>query len=177
MDRLIVAFENEKTIARVREMLASSSFAPRATHRTGADVVRAVRDMGGGAVVCGARFPDMTADQIWRDLEGTARMLVIGNAAQLAMCTEPKLRKLALPVSRSLLAAAVEELIGQAGAAPRGGVRRSAQEEMLVMQAKALLQRKYGMTEGEAHRYLQKRSMDAGVRIAATAEMLVDRHG
>ena len=42
---------------------------------TGAEVIRAVRYMGGGVVVCGVKLPDMTADQLYDDLEGDAYIL------------------------------------------------------------------------------------------------------
>lgn len=43
---------------------------------------------------------------------------------------------------------------------------------MLITEAKALLMERNHMTEEEAHRYLQKTSMDNGTSLVETAEMI-----
>lgn len=176
MNRLVVAFENESTISRVREMLASASLAPRSIHRTGAEIVRAVRFMGGGTIVCGVKLLDMTADQLYVDLDGMARILVIGKPLQLEMHATADVFKLALPINRFDLCASVRMLLQLEEMEHKRKNRRSPRENQMIEQAKKLLQSAFGMTEMEAHRYLQKRSMDAGVRIMETAAMIVNSY-
>ena len=48
-------------------------------------------------------------------------------------------------------------------------VRRTQEERTLVERAKELLMAQSGVTEAQAHRMLQKRSMDRGARLADTA--------
>ena len=43
----------------------------------------------------------------------------------------------------------------------------------MMFQAKSLLIEKNGMTEEEAHRYLQKRSMDNGTNMVETSYMVL----
>lgn len=52
-------------------------------------------------------------------------------------------------------------------------MKRSAEEEKLLHHAKELLMEKNHMTEEEAHRYLQKRSMDNGTKLFETARMVI----
>ena len=47
------------------------------------------------------------------------------------------------------------------------------QEQELIDQAKALLMERNGMTEAEAHRYIQKCSMDSGTNLVETAQMVI----
>ena len=54
--------------------------------------------------------------------------------------------------------------------------RRSPEEEALLSRAKALLMDRRGMTEGQAHRFLQKKSMDSGARLAETARQLLKEY-
>ena len=42
-------------------------------------------------------------------------------------------------------------------------------------QAKAVLMGRDGMTEEQAHRFLQKRSMDHGARLADTARQVLEK--
>ena len=50
---------------------------------------------------------------------------------------------------------------------------RSSGERRTIEQAKALLMERNGMSEEEAHRYLQKTSMENGTNMAETAEMVL----
>ena len=52
-------------------------------------------------------------------------------------------------------------------------MRRQESEQRTVERAKALLMSINRMTESEAHRFLQKRSMDTGLRMAETAQMVI----
>ena len=50
--------------------------------------------------------------------------------------------------------------------------QRDEKEKKLITEAKALLMERNHMTEEEAHRYLQKTSMDNGTSLVETAEMI-----
>ena len=51
--------------------------------------------------------------------------------------------------------------------------KRNDAEKKLVDQAKALLMERNNMSEDEAHRYLQKSSMDSGTNLTETAQMIL----
>ena len=51
--------------------------------------------------------------------------------------------------------------------------KRNDAEKKLVDQAKALLMERNNMSEDEAHRYLQKSSMDSGTNMVETALMVL----
>ena len=51
--------------------------------------------------------------------------------------------------------------------------KRSSADQGVINQAKSLLMEKNGLTEEEAHRYLQKRSMDNGTNMVETAYMVL----
>ena len=157
MNRLIVAFSSDTAAHRICAWLAQSGFPARTVCRTGAEVVRAVRYMGGGSVICAARLPDYTA--------------VIGKPEQLSDCENPAIRRLPLPVNRYQLAEAAEALT-QAQQA-RAPAKPSQQDQEIIRHAKALLQSARGMAEPEAHRYLQRRSMEAHRKMADTARLII----
>lgn len=50
---------------------------------------------------------------------------------------------------------------------------RSQEERLLIDRAKALLMERNNMTETEAHRYLQKCSMNSGTNLVETAQMVM----
>lgn len=50
---------------------------------------------------------------------------------------------------------------------------RNLEEQNLIMRAKELLMERNNMTESEAHRYIQKCSMDSGTNLVETAQMVI----
>ena len=53
---------------------------------------------------------------------------------------------------------------------------RSDEDKMAISRAKEILMENHGMTEEEAHRYLQKRSMDSGTNLAEMARMVLEMY-
>ncbi len=51
--------------------------------------------------------------------------------------------------------------------------KRSEEDRLLISKAKALLMERNHMTESEAHRYIQKCSMDSGTNMVETAQMVI----
>ena len=52
-------------------------------------------------------------------------------------------------------------------------VNRSAEEQLTIERAKTFLMQRKHLTEPEAHRFLQKRSMESGIRIVELARRLL----
>ena len=96
---------------------------------------------------------------------------MVASQSQLDLVQNPEILRLSAPASRSELLGAVEELLAQVHAQPLG---RSQEERDCIVQAKAKLMTE-GLSEEEAHRTLQKKSMAAGVKLAQAARMILDR--
>lgn len=146
--------------------------------RTGAEVVRAIRKMGGGVVLCPFKLPDMTANDLSENLSGMATVLVIAKPQYLALCENEELFKLPSPVRVNELIGSVHMLIqmDQMRAA-RAVPKRSTEDQALISSAKALLMEHDGLTEDAAHRYLQRRSMETCARMEETAKIIIDALG
>lgn len=101
-------------------------------------------------------------------------MLMVAPQAQLELCAAPGIFKLPAPVGRGSLLASVR-MLAQLAQTSQAPARRSQEEKELVARAKTLLMEQDGMTEAEAHRWLQKRSMDHGARLADTARQVLEK--
>ena len=101
-------------------------------------------------------------------------MLMVAAQGMLEMCESDDIFKLASPVSRGDLIASVRLLL-QVGhrLEKMTRPRRSEEERAVVEQAKSVLMASRGISEEEAHRYLQKRSMDSGARLLDTARQVL----
>lgn len=140
-------------------------------------MVRAVRKLGSAAVVCGFKLRDMTAGELAASLRGIAALLVVTSPVYLDLCSGENLYKLPTPVSRADFFASLRIIrdLEETQLHPPV-VRRKASEQQVVDQAKQLLMSINRMTENEAHRFLQKRSMDTGLRMAETAQYIIDTY-
>ena len=172
MARIIVAFPEKETLRRVREALETGGYEVFRSCMTGNEVMRAFNLCQDGILICGARFPDRTADALAWDLDGQALILVVGKTAQLEYLEHPDLFRRPFPCSRAELIAAVDLLIQLH---EHRMPRRGAVQSETVSRAKRLLIREGGFTEPEAHRALQRYSMTHGVRMEECARQLLSR--
>ena len=175
MEQVIVAFENPKSAFRVREVLESSGTASCILCTSAGQVRRTVHKLHVTAVVCGFKLPDQPAEVLFGDLPPSCAMLVLAPQNLLDLLQEEDIFRLAAPVPRSDLTASVRMLLQMGRRLERIlRPRRSEEEQAIIRQAKAVLMDRNGMTEEEAHRFLQKTSMDHGSKLIQTAQMVLD---
>ncbi len=174
MERIIVAFENPKSSERVREIIEGSGTALCVACRSAAEVKRAVSRGRATTVVCGFKLPDESAEELFLDLPVSCAMLMVAAQNLLELCRNEDIFKLAAPVGRGDLVASVRMLL-QMGHRLERFVRphRSGEDQSLIDEAKLLLMDRHGMTEEQAHRFLQKKSMDSGVKMVQTAKLVL----
>ncbi len=176
MTRIVVACEIDAVCQKVAGLLEKSGITVRFKCHTGAEIIRAIKLMGGGVVVLGGRLRDMTADDLAFELHSTAYVLLLAHAEQLAECGSAEILKLALPAPPSEIRGSINILIQMDNYRSRLTVpQRSEEEQQIIAEAKALLMRRDLMTEDEAHRYLQRKSMDMSRRMVETARAVLEK--
>ena len=177
MERFVVAFANEEAQRRIVRLLESDGCAVAGCCATVAEVIRTVRKLGGALVVCGFKLRDMTATDLAASLQGTAALLVVSSAGNLDFCEGENLYKLATPAPRAEFFASLDLLRRfESKFLRRPAAPRREEDQALIRQAKELLMEINRMTEPEAHRFLQKRSMDAGLKMTETAQLIIDSY-
>ena len=177
MDRIVVAFASEEAQRRILRLLASDGWEPAACCASGAEAIRTARKLGSAIVICGFKLRDMTASDLAADLRGTAVLLAVSSAVNLDFCEGENLYKLATPAPRSDFFASLDLLMRFEAKHLRHPVpQRREEDQKLILRAKELLMDINRMTEAEAHRFLQKRSMDAGLKMVETAQMVIDSY-
>mgnify|MGYP000063747537 CR=1 FL=1 len=134
-------------------------------------------DLHNGVVVCGYRLTDMIYSQLREDLSEQFDMLLLASRRFTSEVDDKRIRCVAMPLRvHELLAsvdAAIEESELRKKKARQQPKQRNVLDKQQIMLAKDLLMKQKGMTEEEAHRYLQKSSMANGVNMIETAQMVL----
>lgn len=177
MVNVIVAFPKPENAKSMKNILVRSGFSVDAVVTTGAQALQYANALEDGILVCGPRFVDMMYTELHDYLPSTFQMLLLAppdvcheRAVQDIMC-------LAMPLKIHELVSTVETMsytITRQRKKRRQEPRvRSLEEQRLLTDAKELLMARNNMTEEEAHRYIQKRSMDNGTGLVETAQMIL----
>ena len=174
METVIVAFENTAMCQRFGDLLESASIAKCLTCHSGDQVRRLLNKQQVYCVVCGPHLTDGPAEWLYEDLPPACSLLLVGPQHMLDACSSREVFKLSTPIRKEEAISTVRLLL-QFGHRMEKFVRpkRSNVEQELVDKAKKLMMEEKGLTEDEAHRTLQKRSMDAGSRLTQTARQVI----
>ena len=173
MTNVIVAFPKPEDAKSIRNILVKNGFPVVAVCTSGAQTLQ----YADGVVVCGYRLTDMIYSQLREDLSEQFDMLLLASRRFTSEVDDKRIRCVAMPLKvHELLAsvdAAVEESELRKKKARQQPKQRNVLDKQQIMLAKDLLMKKKGMTEEEAHRYLQKSSMANGVNMIETAQMVL----
>ena len=169
------AFISGQTCLAISRALKAAGLSVGEAHSTGAAVIRAVRQRGGGLVLCGARLSDMTAQHLHRTLQEEAMVVVLQRVQDRAAPGGEGPPSLVMPNCARELADQIRCLLNQEEARQRMRHRlRTPQEDDLIRRAKLLLSTRLDIDEGEAHRLIQRLSMREGLRMVVAAQRIID---
>lgn len=170
METVIVAFSSEKAGNKISEFL-DSDIIRCVTADSCAEVCALVKERKAAVVVCGGRLKDGSCTQLRNMLPKHCFVLAVTQPEQQSNVADAVFH-LSLPVTRTQVQTAVSMLI-QAGKLFK---RKSSAENDLIALAKSFLMERKGMTEEQAHRFIQKKSMDHGMKMLKTAGLILNEH-
>lgn len=177
MTNIIVAFPKQDTARNIKKVLMQNGHHVDAVCTTGAQILQSANELGGGIVVCGYRFVDMMYTELYEYLPGGFEMLLVASPANCENRNVQNLMCLSIPLKVNELLQTVEmmeyTIIRRKRKARQQPKARSDEEYAMIQEAKEVLMERNNMTEEEAHRYMQKRSMDNGTGLTETAQMIL----
>jgi len=174
---IIVAFPKPEEGRSIERLLKRSGFSVIAVCTAGSQVMSQLDDLNDGIIVCGCRLTDMAYTELAGYLPDGFEMLLIASRRIVSERSYPDIMSLSMPLkvpellqTVSMMVEAMERRRRRRRAQPKV---RTKQEQGLIDEAKRLLMERNGMTEEEAHRYIQKCSMDNGTNLTETAQMVL----
>ncbi|MBR2799973.1 MAG: ANTAR domain-containing protein [Oscillospiraceae bacterium] len=174
MARIVIAGRSAQSREQMASLLSSSGYPVYRLCSSAGELRRVLNDCDDGLLILAGQLPDCSADELFWDYGSQVQILLIARPPVLEACEEAGVFRLALPTSQQAVLGAVEMLTQlHRMRLPR----RSADEKQLVEEAKALLMRRDGLTEPQAHRMLQQAAMSRGLRMADCAAQIIKGDG
>lgn len=174
---IIIAFPRVEDGKNIKNLLVRNGFEVNATCTTGAQVVSIANELDEGIVLCGYRFSDMHYLQLYNYLPKGFEMLLIASPTKLVDVSANDIVCLNMPIKTNELLSTLQmmtlNMIRRRKRRKQLPLHRSEEEKQIINKAKNLLMDRNHMSEEEAHRYIQKTSMDSGTNMVETARMLL----
>lgn len=176
MSIIIVVMPKVEDAKKIRRILVNHGFTDTIFCPTGAGALMEINKYTSGLVVSGYRLSDMYYRELSENLPKYFDILLIGSAS--AVSDNPSgLMSLTTPLKVFDLVNTVEMMIRQIDRRlkqdKRKPKKRSEREENYIHNAKRLLMDRNNLSEEEAHRYIQKCSMDNATNMVETAQMIL----
>ena len=175
---IIVVFPKKEVALKIKNILVKNGYDVAAVCLNGAQAIAAAGHLETGVVVCSIRFVDMMYHELKDCLPAYFEMIVIARRELWQEYGGDDVAYLSLPVSGfdllDLVDAMQREILQRIRKDRTKPKARTGEEERLIRQAKEMLMQKKGYDEEEAHRYLQKQSMDSGNTLTDTAWAVIN---
>jgi response regulator NasT len=174
---LIVVFPKIEDGKNIRNLLVRNGYSVAAVCTSGAQVLNYADSLNFGIVVCGYKFADMMYSDLHECLPPNFEMLLLASQHVLSVCNNSDIVCLSMPIKGNDLVNTVDMMV-QSMTRKRKKQKlkpreRNDEEKELIKQAKNLLMERNNMNEEEAHRYIQKCSMDSATNMVETAQMVL----
>ncbi len=174
---IIIAFPNKDNAANIRNIIVRSGMDVAGVCTTGAQALQCADAVDDGILVCGYRFKDMMYTELREYLPRGFEMLLIASADKWTENDIEGVIGLNMPVRGRDLVDTLEMMLHTIERKRKKRKaeqkNRNTQQNAVIMKAKELLMSRNNMSEPEAHKYLQKCSMDSGTNMTETAEMIL----
>lgn len=177
MTNIIVVLPKLDDAKGIKNVLVRGGFQVTGVCTTGAQAISLADGLNDGIIICSYKLMDMVYSQVYECLPTGFEMLLMASAHLLSECEGSGIVCLSMPLK-------VGDLLSTVGMMTEGIERRrrkakmkpkvrNAEDEAAIKEAKELLMGRNHLSEEEAHRYLQKCSMDSGTNMVETAFMVL----
>jgi len=178
MVNMIVVFPKMEDAKGIRNLLVRHGFLVSGVCTTGAQALNYADSLNDGIIICGHRFQDMMYGELNACLPKHFEMLLVAPERYWNECTNSGIVRLPMPIRTNdllntvdMMAQAIMRKKKKWKAQPK---ERNLEDKAVIEKAKKLLMERHNMSELEAHRYIQKSSMDAGTNMVETAQMILE---
>ena len=186
MNNVIIGFSERKKGEVIKDIIVKNGFVDTDLCTSGEEVLRIANQYAGGIVVCGYKVGSVISTEVYELLPEDFGMLVLLSRNQAELMDNPDIFSLVLPINKVDLIRTINMIL-EIGRKNSGGVNatalnekatatkvlRTEDDKVIIEKAKLLLMNKFKITEDAAHRFIQKNSMNKGMKMIDTAKIIL----
>jgi two-component system, response regulator PdtaR len=179
MSSILVANSNLDNAKKIAAVLRSGGLNVSSACAVGSQVIDFTnRHYQGGVVVCSEKLTDMPALNLPRLVGVGYDFLFIVKSKPADISNFPSCISLLMPINRMALISTVNMLLSLSEYSSLSVKKRIAggnfDEKQVIETAKNILIERNNFTESQAHRFIQKKSMDTGKKMIETAMIILN---
>ena len=168
MKEIIIVYPVKEVALQLRSMLESEGFHVSYVCARGSSVLGIAQGLNEGVIVCASILSDMNAGILAENLPvGFDVVALSRNGVESYM---GNLISLPLPVDRAEFINTIAILVSSRS----GFTRRQGNDNEIISDAKTIIMNRQGITETQAHKYLQKKSMSSGKKLVELAKEIIN---
>lgn len=178
MTSVIIVLPKADDAKSIKNLLVRSGIPVAGICTTGSQAIALADGLNYGIIICGYKMSDMIYSQLHEYLPFGFEMLLMasqniiggGMVDKEVVCLTMPFKVYDLINTVDMMIQSIERQRRKQKEKPR---QRKPEEIALIKEAKELLMNRNHMSEEEAHRYIQKCSMDSGTNMVETAQMVL----
>lgn len=178
MVNIIVLFAKIEEARSIKNLLIRNGIGVTQICTTGAQAVHLADAYDDGIIICGYRYPDMICTELAENLPVSFDMIVISSKGNFEACRDSGIVCLTMPLKTQdfidTVSLTAENILWERKKRKSKPKERTEEEKKVIKAAKLKLIADYNFDEQEAHRYLQKKSMDHGINIVEMSYMVLN---
>ena len=177
MVNIIVVLPKLEDAKAIKNILVKNGYSVTGISTTGAQAISQADSLHDGIIISSYKLADMVYSELNDCMPAGFDMLLMASQKLINECYGNDIVCLSMPLKVNDLISTVNMMAENVERRRRRNRLkpkvRSEKEERLLSDAKELLMARNHMTEDEAHKYLQKTSMDSGTNIVEMAQMVL----
>lgn len=178
MTSVIVVLPKMEDANNIKHLLVRCGISVSGVCAAGAQAISMADGFNDGIIICGYKMTDMIYTQLYEDMPHGFEMLLIASRQMIGggmvengiMCLTMPLKAHDLINTVNMMIQNMERRRRKSRSRPR---ERRPEETAIIKEAKEVLMNRNHMSEEEAHKYIQKCSMDSGTNLVETAQMVL----
>lgn len=177
---VIVALNKIEAAEKVRDFLCDYGYEVLAVCTTGGELIRRAIQYSPELIVSGYKFSDMTLLDVYDALspEEYSFLAIVNEMYRSYISDDMDVYCISGPISKAVLSSAVDMIFQSRSKLLRlqkkvEKLEVKIEERKVIDKAKGELMSNMGFTEMEAFRYIQKHSMDSGLKMSEIAERII----
>lgn len=178
MASIVVAFPKIEEAKAIKNLLVRHGYNVAPPCTSGAQAINVSESLTDGIIISGYRLTDMLYSELYECKPKSFEMLLIASKDLWSDCVNNGIVCAAMPIKVNDLLSTLQMMQAnqiRIRRKKRNTIKvRSEEEQKIIDIAKIILMEKNNLTEPEAHRYIQKCSMDSGNSLIESASMIID---